>query len=664
MFMLGYWFIIRISREKLTLGAVSMRKLKFLLSMLKNFKLRHLRLGIPGLYRLVKWHLRSQFQSIKKMEPGQSLTTNSESRSSWTVNSPTLSILITVHNQSRIELERALHSARVQQGTKIEIILIDDGSTREETIQYLEELTLRDHESLYREKNSGVVKARNFLIDKCTTDFLVFLDPDDAFQPNYVNSAMELLKEDRSIEIVFPNVLIHDTETLADEVWGTGPFEQSVLQTVNTIPMSSIISTRLIRCLDGYSIDFESGVEDWDLWYRASLSNAVAKHLPVIGYTYTKAPVSRTTIAKDNKDLIRLRELGPQSGFKSGMRGEVDLFLIVPFLPRIGGVEKYIQVLLEDFRDAGLKAALIVTETAAIGYENNVKHYEKLAFTVLDRNQFENDSLFLLAISELSNPKTISVNFGSPWAFLNSPIIVEKIKRNICFVFNTEISLERAIAWQNSFDEFWVAYEGVKSKFPFDLEDKVVTVYTGVIEKNENFRRTHSKDPFRVGYLGRLSPEKNPGLYLKIAKVAENDPKLLFKMAGEGPLLDSVKKESGKLQNLHFLGFMEDPFEFLSNIDCLVITSDTEGIPLAAMEALRIGVPVLSTDVGGMSDLLDSPESGYIWSGEPIEALQLIKKLQEISINSPMKTRLEEKFNRSNNTSLIIERIKDLTHGF
>lgn len=634
-----------------------------LISMLKDFKLRHLRLGASGLYKLAKWHLRSQLQIRNENDVEEALGTNNDSLRSWAIIPPSLSIMITIHNQSRIEIERALKSARVQQGTDIEVILIDDGSTREETLQYLTELTLLENESLFREKNSGVVKARNFLIGKCTTDFLVFLDPDDAFQPNYVNEAIQILKEDRSIEIVFPNVLVHDTETLADEVWGTGPFDHSVLQTVNTIPMSSIVSTRLIRSLDGYSVDFESGVEDWDLWYRASLSNAVAKHLPAIGYTYSKAPVSRTTTAKDNSDLIRLRELGPHSGFKSGMQGAIDLFLIVPFLPRIGGVEKYIQVLLEDFRAAGLKAGLIVTESAAIGYENNVKHYENLAFTVLDRNQFEDESLFILAISALCHSKSISVNFGSPWAFINSPVIVEKIYKNICFVFNTEISLERAIAWKNSFDEFWVAYEGIKSEFPIELQDKVVTVYTGVIEDNQSSRRTHSRDPFRVGYLGRLSPEKNPDLFLRIAKVAENEKNLIFKMAGEGPLLGAVQKESSKLQNLNFLGFMEDPFEFLSDIDCLIITSDTEGIPLAAMEALSIGVPVISTDVGGMSELLDKPESGYIWSGDPHDALYLIKRLQAISINSPGRAHLEDKFIRSSNSEALLQRVKSLKMG-
>jgi glycosyltransferase involved in cell wall biosynthesis len=637
-----------------------MRRVLVLFSMLKNFKLRHLRLGLPGLLKLTKWHLRSLI--VQKNEESKELSINGKisSTSNWAIIPPSLSILITVFNQTQSELERAIKSARTQKGTYIEIKILDDGSSREETLQFLKNLKLNKNEQLFTQKNSGVVEARNFLIAGCTTDFLVFLDPDDSFQPNYIESAIAVLIQNRTIEILFPNVLVHDDQTLEDEIWGTGPFDTAVLKNVNTIPMSSIVSTRLMKSLGGYSIDFESGVEDWDLWYRASLSNAVGQHLPVIGYTYTKALNSRTTIAEDNTDLISLRELGPRSGFGSGMQGKVDVFLIVPFLPRIGGVEKYIEVLLEDFRSEGLNAALIVTESAAIGYENNVDHYENRAYTVLDRNRFENDSLFLLAISVLSNPKTASINFGSPWAFINSPEIVERIHKNVCFVFNTEISLQRAIGWKNSFDEFWVAYEGIKLKFPEELREKVVTIYTGVIEDNQRMERTQSLSPFKVGYLGRLSPEKNPDLFLKIAKVALGDDNFLFKMAGEGPLNNPVEKECKKLPNLDFLGFMENPFEFLSDIDCLMITSDTEGIPLAAMEALSIGVPVISTDVGGMSELLENPESGYIWTGNPIEALELLKQLREGSATHSAQVHLGDRFIRSTNSKEVLRRVQNL----
>jgi glycosyltransferase involved in cell wall biosynthesis len=627
-----------------------MRKALTLFSMLKKFKLRHLRLGIPGLLKLTRWHIRSISDSNDKVL----------STSSWAVIPPSISIFITVFNQTQSELVRAIQSARAQKGTEIKIKIIDDGSNSEETLQFLKNLELNEDEDLFTQKNAGVVNARNFLIDKCTTDFLVFLDPDDSFQPNYIESAITVLKQNRSIEILFPNVLVHDLEILQDELWVAGPFDSSILKDRNTIPMSSVVSTRLMKSLGGYSTDFESGVEDWDLWYRASLSNAVAQHLPIIGYTYTKALISRTTYAKENKNSIILRQLGPNCNFELWMQGEVDVFLFVPFLPRIGGVEKYIKVLLEDFEKAGFNVALIVTESAAIGYEDNVDAYQNLAYAVLDRNRFESDSLFVLAISALSNSATISVNFGSPWAFLRSPEINKITHKNICFVFNSEISLQRAIGWKNSYDEFWVAYEGIKSEFAEELQNKVVTIYTGVIQETESAKRTQSLGPFRVGFLGRLSPEKNPALFLRIAKLAKGNKDFLFKIAGEGPLNDSIQKECQKLLNVDFLGYMEDPFEFLSEIDCLMITSETEGIPLAAMEALSIGIPVISTNVGGMEELILTQQHGAVWNGNPTEGFELLKKIQERGEKGKFENLLDSKFSRSRCFEILLGRLSIL----
>jgi glycosyltransferase involved in cell wall biosynthesis len=637
-----------------------MKKVLFLFSMLKKFKLRHLRLGIPGLLKLAKWHVKSISNSKGKKFKGIRANDKAISFSSWAFIPPSFSILITVFNQTQLEIERALQSARAQKGAEIKIKIIDDGSYNEETLQFLKNLQLNENEDLFVQKNAGVVNARNFLIDKCDTDFLVFLDPDDSFQPNYIESAANVLQQNRSIEILFPNVLVHDAEILQDELWVTGPFDASILKDVNTIPMSSVVTTRLMKSLGGYSIDFESGVEDWDLWYRASLSNAVAQHLPIIGYTYTKALISRTTYAKNNKDFINLRQIGPHSGFELSMQGEVDILLFVPFLPRIGGVEKYIKTLLEDFEKAGFNVALVVTESAAIGYEDNVHAYQNLAYTVLDRNCFQTDSLFVLAISALSNSTTISVNFGSPWAFLHSSEIVEITHKNVCFVFNTEISLQRAIGWENSFDEFWVAYEGIRSEFPEELRSKVVTIYTGVIQENESVKRAQLNGPFRVGFLGRLSPEKNPALFLRIAKLAKGNENFHFKVAGEGPLNDSIRKECQKLPNVDFLGYMEDPFEFLIEIDCLMITSETEGIPLAAMEALSVGVPVISTNVGGMKELILTHRHGYVWNGNPTEGLELLKKIQEREGNGKLVNLLDSRFSRTHCFETLLGRLSIL----
>jgi glycosyltransferase involved in cell wall biosynthesis len=625
------------------------------LQLSRRVKIRHLRLGPAKIFRLLRWHLgQHRKQEIRELAPLENFP-----RSDWIITPPSISILLTVFNQSKSELENALASARIQSGTEVQILILDDGSTRQETIEFLNKLELKGNERIFREKNSGVVSARNFLIKKTFTDFIIFLDPDDALAGDLVSQAVKAMNQDRSVEVIYTNVLVRDSVKKSFEVWGTGPFDTETLSKVNMIPLSSFISTRLIKSLDGFSPDFQSGFEDWDLWYRAALSGAKSVHLPVIGYEYTKAPVSRTTIMDDNSDLIYMRSAGKDSHFPFDKKSTVQVFIFVPFLPRIGGVEKYTKSLIHDLTDAGFEVALIVTESNPLNYVDDVEAFRDSGVTVLRREDFFSDSIFLSALRTLSSKVSISINFGSPWLFLNIGAASSVFSLNVCAVFNKEISLERALAFENYIDEFWVAYEGIKYEFPLEMRERVVTVYTGTIS-HKAIQKPKQKliaDHFRVGFLGRLSVEKNPLLFLEVAHKSSSDESIVFSIAGEGPLQNKVEAKCAKLKNVHFEGYFSNPNAYLSNIDCLFITSDIEGIPLAAMEALSLGIPVISTDVGGMKELIVDDLRGFIWDGNPDVALKQIKSLQSRPTKTTVASMLDNKFLREECFSIILERI-------
>jgi glycosyltransferase involved in cell wall biosynthesis len=227
-------------------GYSSWAFLKKMYNVILKFRLRHLRLGPENLIRLLVWHLKPvRLDQTAKKNVG------------WIQNFPTITILLTVYNQSKDELTRSLHSARIQSGTSISILILDDGSTNSETLDFLDSIELRINEKIFREENVGVVAARNFLIARTFTDFLIFLDPDDSLSGNLVFEAVKVLTQFRELEILFTDVLIHDTLNNEFELWNTGPFNVETLARVNTIPMSSIISTRLMKGLGGFSSDFQ-----------------------------------------------------------------------------------------------------------------------------------------------------------------------------------------------------------------------------------------------------------------------------------------------------------------------------------------------------------------------------------------------------------------------
>ncbi len=565
-----------------------------------------------------------------------------------------------MHNQSVTELDRSIESARAQHGTNHEILIVDDGSTKNETTRYLQNLELRPNEKIFFEPNQGVVRARNFLLARTTSDYLVFLDPDDALEEHYLSRVLALLTKNRHLEIVYPNVLIHDVLKNTFEIWGTGPFNSETLSKVNMIPMSSVISVKLLKSLDGFSEDFQSGFEDWDLWYRASLCDPITMHLPEIGYHYTKAPVSRTSNMVDNSDLIYLRGAGPGSHFPFSQKGQIDLFLIIPFLPRIGGVERYVKSLASDIKNQGLKVAIVITESDPFAYIDDTDSFRNQGNIVIKRSDFPNSEFFLQVLRTLSNPDSISINFGAPWVFENLLAFNSVFAKNIGFVFNSEISQKRVKTNASFFDEIWVAYEEITNGFPENQRNKIYTIYTGVVDKSESFLGFRIPNEFNVGFLGRLSVEKAPEKFLQIAYLARNEKNLKFKIGGEGPLERTIKNQAESMKNVSYEGFIEDAQEFLSNLDCLLITSDVEGIPLAAMEALSLGVPIASTNVGGMHELITSEEQGLIWNGSVEEGLDAVLAILDYSKIRSNDELLDAKFWRSNTSKKVLERIMEL----
>jgi glycosyltransferase involved in cell wall biosynthesis len=107
--------------------------------------------------------------------------------------------------------------------------------------------------------------------------------------------------------------------------------------------------------------------------------------------------------------------------------------------------------------------------------------------------------------------------------------------------------------------------------------------------------------------VSRLAPQKNLGMVLDIAAAVRDRPDLRFVIVGDGP-------ERGKLQRritdewlqVRLLGQSDDMGSLLAAADLALLTSTWEARALVAQEALLAGVPLVSTRVGGMGELVDS----------------------------------------------------------
>src|SRR5256885_575096 len=108
--------------------------------------------------------------------------------------------------------------------------------------------------------------------------------------------------------------------------------------------------------------------------------------------------------------------------------------------------------------------------------------------------------------------------------------------------------------------------------------------------------------------IGRLVPQKAHQRFLRAAAVAaETLPDARFLIVGEGPLRAEIEAQvaaAGLGDRVRLTGVRSDARDLIARSDALVFSSDWEGLSIAALEALAAGVPVVSTDVEGMRDLL------------------------------------------------------------
>jgi len=121
---------------------------------------------------------------------------------------------------------------------------------------------------------------------------------------------------------------------------------------------------------------------------------------------------------------------------------------------------------------------------------------------------------------------------------------------------------------------------------------------------------------FLVGCIGRLSPEKGPDIFIRaLALAAAGRPHLRAVLVGDGPLRDACRRliaESNLADRVRLAGFTDNPAAIYPQLDLLVIPSRSEGLPTVLLEAMQTGVPVVSTRVGGVPDLVRDGETALL----------------------------------------------------
>ena len=117
-----------------------------------------------------------------------------------------------------------------------------------------------------------------------------------------------------------------------------------------------------------------------------------------------------------------------------------------------------------------------------------------------------------------------------------------------------------------------------------------------------------------VLFVGRLTAVKRPDRLIEaMALVLDTRPDAVLAIAGEGELLEETRSRAEPLgESVRFLGWQRDIAGLYAAADCMVLTSDNEGMPVTLIEAAMAGVPSVTTDVGSAREVVLNEVTGLV----------------------------------------------------
>lgn len=147
-----------------------------------------------------------------------------------------------------------------------------------------------------------------------------------------------------------------------------------------------------------------------------------------------------------------------------------------------------------------------------------------------------------------------------------------------------------------------------------------------------------------LGAMGRLVPFKGHGVLLQsMARVAASHPDVYLLIIGDGPLrneLEAQANELGLSKRVKFLGFVDEPARYMAALDIFVLPSIKEPFGIVILEAMALGLPVVSTNGGGVPDIIEDGVSGLL--AKPDDAGSLADAIEGMIADRDLRGRLAQ----------------------
>lgn len=307
---------------------------------------------------------------------------------------------------------------------------------------------------------------------------------------------------------------------------------------------------------------------------------------------------------------------------------------------RNGGAERVVSILASKMAEKGIAAEILMYYDKPIFYEVS----SKIKLTVVEketgtkskvknlfwlRKYFKNNAKIVISFLAPFNMMAIMANLGN-----GTPIIVAD--RNDPRKVPSKVFIRKMRDFLYCFaNGIVVQTQRNKEYFGKTVQKKSTIIYNPVDLKEKTGIALRTPKEKKIVTAGRLMPQKNQKMMIyAFAELLKKYPNYQLDIYGDGPSETELKALINELkisESILLPGNVKDLHDRIKSAEVFILSSDYEGMPNALIEAMCLGLPVVSTKVSGATDLIRHGENGFLTDCGDYE--QLEKTLDELLAN-------------------------------
>lgn len=223
---------------------------------------------------------------------------------------PLISIITPVHNTPRRWLREAIVSVEQQIYENWELLLVDDASTSQETLDFLAKAELRDPRLrvFHLAQNRGISAASNVALENARGEWIALLDHDDLLEPDALFRTAELLQTHPDADLIYS-----DEDKLTEEGFAAPLFKPDwspdFFLSYNYVCHFTTIRRSLVQELGGFRSEYDFA-QDYDLFLRVISRTDRIHHIPRILYHWRRSAGSTATNIRSKPDALEAARRG------------------------------------------------------------------------------------------------------------------------------------------------------------------------------------------------------------------------------------------------------------------------------------------------------------------------------------------------------------------